>query len=238
MTEISSTGDQMLVVLECVANRGPLTASQVAELCSINRTVAHRLLNTLIKSRYAHKITQGYVLGPAAFALSRSATKSVMFIAREVMERLSSELDETVTLHSISDAEALAVDQVLSKNRLVMVRHTPGSRHSLHRGASGWALLAFQSGKFIENYIQSLGTQNSTSILKRISDIRKLGYARSSDELQLGVSGLAVPILNEGKSCDFSVGVVVPSSREQELVGLEERLLEAAAQISARNSTG
>lgn len=238
MTEISSTGDQMLVVLECVASRGPLTATQVAELCGLNRTVAHRLLNTLIKSRYTHKITQGYVLGPAAFDLSRSATKSVMFVAREGMERLSSDLDETIVLHSISGSEALAVDQVLSKNRLVMVRHTPGSRHSLHRGASGWALLAFQSDKFIENYTQSLGTQDSAPILDRIHDIRRLGYARSSDELQLGVSGLFVPIFNERKSCDFSVGVLVPSSREQELSGLEQPLLDLSAQITTTNNSG
>jgi DNA-binding IclR family transcriptional regulator len=232
MAEISSTGDQMLVVLECVASRGPLSATQVSDQCGLNRTVAHRLLNTLVKSRYAHKASQGYVLGPAAFDLSRSATKSMMFMARERMEALSQELDETIILHSISGKEALAVDQVLSKDRLVMVRHTPGSRHSLHRGASGWALLSFQTDKFIESYVKALGDVEAASVMKRVADIRKMGFVRSSDELQLGVAGLFVPILTEKKTCDFSVGVLVPSSREQDLDGLEQRLMDLSSHLT------
>ncbi|MDF2371962.1 MAG: IclR family transcriptional regulator C-terminal domain-containing protein [Rhizobiaceae bacterium] len=238
MAEISSTGDQMLVVLECVAGRGPLSATQVSELCGLNRTIVHRLLNTLIKSRYVHKLAQGYVLGSAAYDLSRSATNNLMYIAREAMEVLSCELDETIILHSISGSEAMAIDQVLSKNRLLMVRHTPGSRHALHRGASGWALLAFQTDKFIENYTKALCLQDAAAVSKRVNEIRKLGYARSSDELQLGVAGLFVPILNEHKSCDFSLGVLVPSSREHELDGMEQRLMDVSGQLTLKNTSG
>lgn len=215
----------MLLVLECIAKKGSLTAAQVSEACSINRTVAHRLLNTLTKHRYAQKTSTGYELGPAAVDLARSALPSIITTAKSGMERLAAEIDETVILHCVSGVEAMAIDQVLSRNRLVMVRHTSGSCHALNRGASGWALLAFQSETFIERFMSSLPKESHAATAARIEQVQKDGFAISSDELQLGVHGLFVPIFNPNGTCGYSMGVLVPTIRADSLSGLEHRLI-------------
>lgn len=232
MTEYSSTGDQMLAVLECVAQNAPISAAHVAEQCSINRTVAHRLLNTLIKKRYAQKTHQGYVLGPAAFDLSRSAVPGIIMATKGAMEAFAEKIDETVILHCISNDEAVVLDQVLSRNRLVMVRHAPGSRHSLNRGASGWALLSFQSPQFIEKYLNKLPSSERAEAKKRIARVQKEGIAISADELQLGVHGMFVPILNQDGSCDYSFGILVPSIRHESMAGLKQELIELGQSLS------
>ena len=98
MSEISSTGDLMLTVLESVAAHGPVSATQCARLCDINRTVAHRLLTTLARRLYVIKITGGYVLGPAAMAvaaaraakLSRTSVAPQSCPARQTSDAASS----------------------------------------------------------------------------------------------------------------------------------------------------
>ena len=232
MSEISSTGDQMLSVLDCVAKNGPMSVSQISEACSINRTVTYRLLNTLIKNRYAQKSSRGYVLGPAAFDLTRTAVPGMIVAAKRAMEQLSAEIDETVILHGIVRNEAVALDQVLSRNRLVMVRHTPGSRHALNRGASGWALLSFQSDPFIEKILAPLSSHEVQNAKSRIAQVKSDGFATSADELQQGVHGLFVPLIDGDGRCDYSFGVVVPSIRAHVLNGLSARLQELSKTVS------
>ena len=154
MAEISLTGDQMLTVLETVARQGPLSAADVARLCDINRTVAHRLLVTLAQRAYVRRDEEGYRVGPAALLLAQSADFDLRRLARPIMQRLAEDTGETVVMHAIDDAEAVVIDQALAQRHLVRVEHRPGSRHPLHQGASGWSLLAFQSGKFIDRVLK------------------------------------------------------------------------------------
>ena len=195
MSDVSSTGDQMLKVLAIVATDGPLSVSEVARLALINRTVAHRLLATLAKHRFILKQRNSYVLGPGAFELAALSKPSIVTEAKPVMQRLAQTIKETVVLHSLSGGHAIVQDQVVFDGHLVIANHAPGSKHPLTQGASGWAMLAYQDEKTIARSINSLAENQRNDAQKRLQAIRNKGYALSHDELQQGVVGLAVPIL-------------------------------------------
>lgn len=234
MSEISSTGDMMLTVLECVAAHGPVPATQCARLCDINRTVAHRLLTTLARRLYVVRITGGYVLGPAAMALASQAQPSIVTLAKPEMTRLAHAMRETVVLHGIAEDEAVVLDQALDLTHVVVVRHNPGSRHPLFRGASGWSLLAFQPQRLIDRLLAPLPEAEQTAARQRIARVRGLGYAHSRDELQMGVHGMAAPVLGPDGVAQGSVGVLVPQSRATNLMGMADPLIACARAISQR----
>lgn len=234
MTEISSTGDMMLSVLECVAAHGPVPALQCARLCGINRTVAHRLLTTLARRLYVVKIAGGYVLGPAAMAVAAQAQPSIVTLAKPEMIRLAHDMRETVVLHGIAEDEAVVLDQALDLTHVVVVRHNPGSRHPLYRGASGWSLLAFQPPRLVDRLLASQPQADRDAIVQRIAKVRALGYASSRDELQLGVHGLAAPVLGADGFAQGSVGILVPQSRAISLMSMAEPLLACARAIGQR----
>lgn len=229
MAEISLTGDQMLTVLETVARQGPLSAADVARLCDINRTVAHRLLVTLAQRAYVRRDEEGYRVGPAALLLAQSADFDLRRLARPIMQRLAEDTGETVVMHAIDDTEAVVIDQALAQRHLVRVEHRPGSRHPLHQGASGWSLLAFQGGKFIDRVLKKTG---DAAIRRRVEQVRADGYAISHDELQQGVHGVAVPIVDRDGRCQYSLAILVPSTRATHLQSLVEPLSAAARLIS------
>ena len=106
----------------------------------------------------------------------------------------------------------------------------PGSRHALSLGASGWSILAYQPERVIEKALRK--TNDPDAARRRIAETRQLGYAISHDELQLGVHGLAVPLINRDGRCDASLGILVPSSRNAGLVRFIDPLLAAAALIA------
>ncbi|WP_336508218.1 IclR family transcriptional regulator [Agrobacterium tumefaciens] len=230
MVEISLTGDQMLTVLECVARDGPVSAAEVARNCDINRTVAHRLLTTLAQRAYIRRETRGYALGPALLQLTRGMDTDLRSKAKPVMQKLAAETGETVVLHGIASSEAVVIEQALGQKHLVRVEHRPGSRHSLLRGASGWSLIAFQDEKHIERVLKN--ADDPEAARKRISLTRAEGFAISHDELQLGVHGVAVPVIEQGGRCEASLGILVPATRSEVLPSLVKPLLDASQEIS------
>lgn len=236
MSEISLTGDTMLTVLECVAAHGPVSATQCARFCNVNRTVAHRLLTTLARRLYIVKAGSGYVLGPATISIAAQAQPSIISIAKPEITRLASGVRECVVLHGVAEDEAIGLDQALDLTHVVVVRHNPGSRHPLYRGASGWSLLAYQPERLTARVLASLPEGERVGALQRLNKVRALGYAHSRDELQLGVHGLAAPVCGADGVAQASVGILVPQSRATNLLGMSGPLLTCARAISARLS--
>lgn len=224
--EISLTGDQMLTVLEAVAQEGPVSAADIARHCGMNRTVAYRLLTTLAQRGYVRRGEKGYAVGPAALRLARAADSALRQLARPVMDRLAQSTGETVVLHALDGLDAVVVDQALGRRHVVRVEHVPGSRHSLALGASGLALLAHQD--------EALRARlpGSDALAARLAAVRANGYATSHDELQLGVHGIAVPILGADGRCEASLAVLLPAARAGLLESLAPDLLAAARAIA------
>ena len=220
----------MLTVLECVAREGPVSAADVSRICDINRTVAHRLLTTLAQRAYIRRDTGGYKLGPALLQLTMGIETDLRSTAKPVMAKLALETGETVVLHGIANAEAVVIDQALGQKHLVRVEHRPGSRHSLLTGASGWSLLAFQDDKHIDRVLKKAPYPDQAR--ERLAATRSKGYAISHDELQLGVHGLAVPIVEKSGRCEASLGILVPAVRSDLLSSFIQPLLDGAKEIS------
>lgn len=238
MSEISLTGDAMLKVLECVAAYGPVSAAQCARHCDLNRTVAYRLLTTLARRLYVVKEGSGYLLGPAAMALAAQAQPSIVSIAKPAMVRLAAAMHESVVLHGIAEDEAIVLDQALDLTHVVVVRHNPGSRHALYRGASGWSLLAFQPERLTARVLALLPGTEREAAEQRLIRVRALGYAHSRDELQLGVHGLAAPIRGADGMAQASIGILVPQNRATNLLAMSGPLVACAEEISTRLSQG
>lgn len=230
MAEISLTGDQMLTVLETIARTGPLTAAEVARSCHINRTVAYRLLSTLAQRAYVRRGPDGYSLGSALVELARHLEWEISKIALPHMQRLAERVGETVVLHGLDNEEAVVVEQAVAERHLVRVQHSPGTRHPLFLGASGWSLLAFQDDRTIARVLKR--APDPQVACERIATARASGYAVSHDELQLGVHGIAAPLFNRSRTCVATLGILVPTGRSSGLAGFAQPLLETADAIS------
>lgn len=236
MAEISSTGDQMLQLLELVAFEGPQTTAELASAAGINRTVAHRLLNTLHARGYLSRQGKDFALGPILTQMASTGDlNGILRIARPFMRELADEIGETVVLHRIDGDNAVVVEQAVSEAQVVRVQHREGSRHSLCSGASGRALLAWQPDRLVQRLVGR--TEQSAELRRKLEETRASGYATSRDELQLGVVGAAVPLAEAGGIVRFSLAVLVPSQRAEKLEAGLPALLNARRRIESQVAT-
>ncbi|MFE3059551.1 IclR family transcriptional regulator [Nocardia sp. NPDC059239] len=230
MAEISKTADQALTILLAVAERGPRSSAQLARDLRLNRTVVHRLLSTLRERGFVTRAEGGYIPGISLLRLSERVQPELRALGRIAMTRLAEEVGESIVMHVRDGEEAVVLEQVVSTGHIVRVEHTIGSRHPLEDGASGRAILAFLDDASVRRVVERL--RDPEVLLEQFDRTRRLGYSLSHDELQQGVHGLAVPVFGDDGRAVASVGILVPTSRSEDLTRHADVLLTVGAEIS------
>lgn len=231
MSEISKTADQALRVLVEVATRGPRTPAELARLLGLNRTVVHRLLATLHGRGLVAREGAGYVPGAILLRMADRVEPQLRRASRPAIVQLAGRVGETVVLHVADGDDAVVLDQVVPDGNVVRVEHEIGSRHRLALGASGRAMLAFSPQPEVDRALRE--HERSAAIQHRLSHTRDVGYALSHDELQEGVHGLAVPVLDGDDAVRASLAILVPTSRSADIARHLDALRRASASITA-----
>lgn len=231
MAEISKTADQALVLLLRLSDEGPCTPAELARMTRLNRTVVHRLLSTLHGRGFVVRHADGYMAGGALVRMAARVQPELRGAARETITELADQLSETVVMHILDGDDAVVLQQAVAGTKLVRVEHHVGSRHALHAGASGRALLAFMRPGVVERIVAR--SSDPEGLERQLAGVRALGYEVSHDELQQGVHGLAVPVL-AGDHAVASLAILVPANRAGGMTHHVDALRTGADRISEK----
>jgi IclR family transcriptional regulator, acetate operon repressor len=208
---------------------------------------AHRILAALAGHRYLARDerTRRFRLGPAALALGDRAR--AMLDLREaalpVLRRLARETDETalLTVPNVDRDRSVCLERVESSQPL-RLSVEPGRRLPLHAGASQKALLAFLGADEIERVLAGplerlchATIVRAKALRANLREIRDRGWAFSLEETNVGVWGVAVPLLDGQRLAVAALGLAGPSARlsPDEVGDHLERLSNGAAEVAA-----
>ena len=184
-----------------------VTMTELARRVGVNRTVAYRLVATLVEFGLARRDGEGRVyVGVGVIELARAIEPLLRGQARPVLRRLAEDVGATAHLTVAEGDEALAIAVIEPSWTDYHVAYRVGTRHPLDRGAAGRAIV--------------LGREDGAA-----------PYSLTRDELQPGASGLAAPVRGvPGLEC--SVGVVALGELDVDAVGV--RVVRAASELAKR----
>jgi IclR family acetate operon transcriptional repressor len=239
--------DRALAVLELFgADRPDWGTSEVARAAGLPVPTAHRILAALTGRRYLARDeqTRRFRLGPAALDLGDRARARLDLrqVALPVLRRLARDTDETalLTVPSSDRERSVCLERVESSQPL-RLSVEPGRRLPLHAGASQKALLAFLAEAEIERLLAAplerlcrATITDREELRAHLRGIRDRGWALSFEETNVGVWGVAVPLLEHGVAV-AALGLAGPSARlSPEEVGAQvEQLGSGAVEVSA-----
>ncbi|TWP35727.1 IclR family transcriptional regulator [Leekyejoonella antrihumi] len=188
--ERSQTLDRGLAVLELLADAPTgLTYTQLAAELGVGRPVVYRLVASLSAKDFVSRRSDGRLtLGMGLTRLASSVLPLLRDAAVPLLRGLADEAGATAHLTVAEGEEALAIAVVEPRWTDLHVSYRVGSRHALHAGAAGRAILAGRR-------TTAEGTGVSTA------------YVSTDGELQAGAHGLAAPVLGI-PGLEASVGVV------------------------------
>jgi DNA-binding IclR family transcriptional regulator len=239
--------DRAFAVLELFgADRPEWGTSEVARAAGLPVPTAHRILAALTGRRYLARDerTRRFRLGPAALDLGDRARAMLDLrqVALPVLRRLARATDETALL-TVPNGErdrSVCLERVESSQPL-RLSVEPGRRLPLHAGASQKALLAFLAADEIERLVARplerlcrATITDADELRTNLHEIRERGWALSFEETNIGVWGVAVPLLDEHGVAVAALGLAGPSARlsPQEVAEHLEQLRRGAAEVA------
>jgi len=206
-------------------DRPEWSTTEVARALGLPVPTAHRILSALKRHGYVsqHEETKRFRLGIAALSLGDRARSVVDLrsVALPVLRTLSADTGETslLTVLNANRDRGVCLERVETPQPL-RLSVTPGRQLPLHAGASQKALLACMSEAEVERVIaaglehQCHATITDPGMLRaELATIGRRGWASSYEETNLGVWGVAVPVLNDRHDVVCAVGIAGPSPR-------------------------
>lgn len=218
--------DNVLDILETISDlKEEVTLSVLCNKLKISKNALFRILKTLEIRGYLEPslISGKYFIGSSAFKTSRKflLQMDLQRIARQQMERLVSECNESVYLALLMDNEVILFDAVMSTQR-VQVMSLVGKHYQQDELSAGKIFLAYSSHK---------------NITSELIQIRADGLCIDHHLLDEGVSSVSVPVFNSGNNVLACLCLVGPTFRLQDNVILNvllPRIKSASQMISIK----
>lgn len=229
-------------LLDALANESePITLKSLAANTGLHPSTAHRILNDLVVARYVERVDSGlYQLGMKLLELGSlvRGRLNVREAAVDAMQALHKQTGQTVNLSIQQGDEIVYVDRAWSERSGMQVVRAIGGRAPLHLTSTGKLFLCAADPRQVRAYATRTGlagnTRNSITSLEQLDRelafVRRHGYARDNEELELGVRCIAAGIHDDTGRLVAGLSISAPSDRMQD--GWIQQLVETARSIS------
>ena len=209
----------------------PLSFTHLQESSGLAKSTASRMLAALERSGLLERDADGsYVAGQLfwLYAARHDPWEELVRLARTTLEVISDATLETVHLSIVRGDRVVQVAQVDSQF-LLGTRDWTAVDVPAHTSALGKVFYAWDVLPVTDRPLARLtdATLTDPDALRRDARLtRRRGWAVTHDELEVGLSGVAVPVLGPRGQVVAALGISGPTPR------LEDRLDELGRQLS------
>ncbi|GEN32896.1 MULTISPECIES: IclR family transcriptional regulator [Aneurinibacillus] len=211
--------DRAMDILLCFIDQKELTLTEISHKIGLNKSTVYRLLGSLENKGFLTRNpdTEKYQLGFRIWQLSASLPQGddPATILLPEMIRLRDQVGETISLYVRNENERIRVQAVESNETIRRVAPI-GAHLPLSVGASSKVLVAYAPPD-VQKQILSDPTWPSSIdkqvYMKQLEEIKKNGYATSSEEREQGAAAVAVPLFNRRGQLVAALSVSGPSNR-------------------------
>jgi len=235
--------ERMMSLLDALAKKSePVSLKELAQVTQLHPSTAHRILNDLVLARVVDRTEPGsYQLGMRLLELGNlvKARLNIRDAAAGPMRELHRLTGETINLSVRQGDEIVYVERTVSERSGMQVVRAIGGRAPLHLTSTGKLFLANDDVRGVRSYSMRTGlsgqTPNSLTELPRLEreleEVKKKGYARDNEELELGVRCIAAGIYDDSGELVAGLSISAPADRAND--GWLKALTETARSISA-----
>lgn len=217
--------DRAMRLLDALAAQpDPVTLKELSATTGLHASTAHRILNDLVVGRYVERVDNGlYQLGMRLLELGSlvKGRLNVREAAQSAMRTLHRQTGQTVNLSVQQGDEIVYIDRAWSERSGMQVVRAIGGRAPLHLTSTGKLFLSTTDPKQVRAYAQRTGlaghTRNSLTDIDRLerelAEVRRHGYARDNEELEVGVRCIAAGIQDDTGKLVAGLSISAPAER-------------------------
>lgn len=229
MAKINSIDRALDILILLYKENRPMGVSEIARGLDLHKSTCFRTLETLEARGFLSRSGQDkYWLGVKLYALGAVAGNTVPIrnliqpYARALSQKFNEVVNVSILDKTVTDMPTtiLIVKEIAVQNSLITVNPPLGASSEAHYSAVGKCLLAFTSQKVIDSYECSrlpVYTKNTISdwgqLLEELKVVKSQGYAMDNEDFEIGLTCIAVPILDENGHAVAAMSLSGPSER-------------------------
>lgn len=222
MGETATTGTQAvdraaLLLSTVVQSDEPVAFAELAEECGLPKSTTSRLLTALERTELVERTDAGgYVAGPLfwRYASRHDPWDEFARIAQPVLQHLGQVTGETVNLGIARADRVVHIAQVDSRYLLGTRDWTqlevPPHTSSLGKVLYAFAALPLPAGPLVRPTPSTVA--DVAALRVQLAGCRRRGYATTTDELEVGLTGIAAPV-RVGDQVVAALGISGPTQR-------------------------
>ncbi len=239
----SSTGTQAIdravsLVATVVKADEPMTFPELHAEGGLAKSTTSRLLAALERTELLERNDVGaYVAGPLfwLYAIRHDPWDELVRIAGPTMELIGDDTRETVNLSVTRGDRVVQVAQVDSTYMLGTKDWTEADV-PVHASALGKVMLAYGALELGSGPLEQVSPNTITdpaALRRELASVLRNGWASTVDELEIGLTGVAVPVYGVDGLVVAALGVSGPNTRlENRVDEIGRKLDERAQQLS------
>ena len=222
---VASVGKAFAVLKSFKSETFELTLSEIAARADLDRGTAFRLIQTLVELGYLQAVPQSrrFRLGIACLDLGYTALShgSLRPIVDPLLRDLVPDVGDAASLGILDGGDVIYLARIGTGLDRHKIDRRPGSRIKAYAAALGHVMLAglakdqqrarleaTERIKLSERTLTDLKT-----LLTRLDQVRKQGYAISDGENAYGLRTVAAPVFGSDKSIVAGVSLTVDANR-------------------------
>lgn len=252
MDDVESPGHiptnlRLLMLLEEVARAGvPITPSSVNEALQLPKPTIHRLFATAEAEGFLQRNLDGRSYSPGRrmrlLSVNTLSSERVRTVRLAVLNSLALKVGETCNL-AIPERNGMFYLDRVETHWPLRIQLPIGTQVPFHCTASGKMYLSSLRPDYLARFLQNYNLERRTEktitdpvvLAKELETIRDRGYATDDEEFMLGMTAIAVPILDDRGRLVSTLSIHAPEQRRHlpDLVACLAHLRKAAQELAA-----
>lgn len=241
------TNLRLLILLEEVAKAGvPVTPSAVNEVMGLPKPTIHRLFATAEAEGFLQRDLDGRSYSPGRrmrlLSINTLSSERVRTVRLAILKSLASRVGETCNL-AIPERDGMFYLDRVETHWPLRIQLPVGTQVPFHCTASGKMYLSTLRPDYLERFLKNHALERQTErtitdprlLQQELELTRERGYSTDNQEFMLGMTAIAVPILDDRGRLLSTLSIHAPEQRSHlpDLVEYLGPLLEAAAELAA-----
>jgi len=208
------------LLVRVVESTQPPSVGELAERSGLPKSTTSRLVSALERQGLVQRLGERGRLRPGPVLLrfaSRDSAATLVELAQPSLQRLAEASGETINL-AVPGPEGVEHLAQLDTAHFVGITDWVGRRVDFEHAANGKVFLAFNTAS------------------PRLAYVRARGYATSVDELEVGLTAMAAPVLGADGTAHAALSISGPTARltSERIAELAPLLCEEADELAER----
>lgn len=203
-----------------------LNINQISNKLSLHVNTTRGLVNTLVYNGYLiHNYEEGnyslgYVFIPKAELVDNNYVDRMKSLVRPYLKFIANNHQVSSRLQLVSNFNVFTVETFNPDNSRYLLLTKMNTSFPLNATSSGKLFLSYQDREFQENYLSNSVLEEYTnktitdkgSLKEEIMTIKEKGYSLEDEEISIGMSSIAVPLLSGNSRLLGTISIVASKS--------------------------